>query len=175
MRVCLPSINWPGRKVATRRTRRGASLVEYMIVSTMYFLCVFGTIEFTWIAGTRVRLTNGCARGCRAGAVGDGLTEIRNQVRQGSGLSVGDGYIEVMYNTSEDASGTWTTATDDATTIDPATGNALGNAVPTGKPLRVRVVAYPYSMMAGQFFSFLPGVSNGQMPITTSIIMMRRE
>src|SRR5437016_10553502 len=134
MRVRLPFILWAGDRAASGgtgqrrphgRARRGASLVEYMIVSTMYFLCVFGTIEFTWIAGTRVRLTNGCARGCRAGAVGNGLTDIRSEVCAGSGMNVGSSYIEIMYNTAEDASGTWTAAQDDPTTVDPATGNAL--------------------------------------------------
>jgi Flp pilus assembly protein TadG len=160
------------------RRRRGSSLIEYVVTASLYFTFVMGTVEFTWISSTRIRLANGCSKGARLAAAGSGLTAVRDAVRSGSGFSasqLANAYIYIEQNSAEDGSGSWSTATDNSDSLDPGTGTYLANAIPYGRPLRVRIVNYPYTMVTGRALSWLAGASGGQLPITTSIIVLRRE
>jgi Flp pilus assembly protein TadG len=153
-------------------------MIEYLVTASLYFTFVLGTIEFTWISAARIRLANGCSKGARAAAAGSGLSLIRDAVRSGSGYTsteLPDEYIDVEENSAEDGTGSWTDATDNPDSLDPGTGIYLANDITYGMPLRVRVVNYPYTMVTGGALSWLAGASGGTMPLTTSIIVLRRE
>lgn len=147
------------------RSRRGTSLIEYTVISGLYFTLIFGIVEFTWICNTRQQMLNGCYSAMRTGVVGNNLETIREAVRSSSGLSIADEYILVDYNTEDDATGTWVTAEDDPDSGSPP----IANDVESGKPLRVKVSGWPYTLLAGNMFTWLPNVTNGQIPVTVSI------
>lgn len=166
----------PHRKPGRRRrgARRGAALVEYAITASLYFLLVFGIVELTWITIYRNALLNGAALAARDGAQSKPIATMQADVSSGSHLTVSTSYISIQYNSSDDASGSWSDVTDNASSTDPITGLPLANAVTTGKPIRVKVASYPYHLMTASFFSWLPGFSNGTIPLSVSA-QQRRE
>jgi Flp pilus assembly protein TadG len=151
-----------------RRGRRGNALVEFAIIAVFCFTLIFGIIEFTWISTNRGMLMNGCARAARHGAInapGTQVQDLKNDVRSYSALNVADSYIQVQVNSADDGSGSWSDATDAGTgkTID----------VPAGRPIRVRVNGWPYHLLSGRFFAWLPGVSRGNMPLSAGCVTRR--
>src|SRR4051794_22018178 len=89
------------------RLRRGSTIVECMIIASLYFTFVFATVEFCWISSNRIMMTNGCARAARDGAIGKGTTQMKADVRDYSHLSIADSYIHLEQNPNSDGSGTW--------------------------------------------------------------------
>lgn len=150
-------------------------MVEYLITAGLYLTLVMGIVEYSWIGATRIQLTNGCSKAARDGAVGKGLTQMRAEVREYSGINIPDAYIDIEYNSESTCDGTWMAVEDDPDTTDPVTGDPLYNAVPQGHPIRVSVDHWPYPMVTGNMFAWLPGFSSGSIPLTTSIIVLRRE
>src|SRR6184192_1691249 len=119
-----------------RRLRRGNTLPETMFVAGLYLTFLFGTIEMGWLYVDRNALANGTSRAVRLGATGATTTQIRQCVRDGSHLHVDDSWIVIESNSASDCSGTWSTISDNA--------GGTANAVPSGTPLRVRVVGWPH-------------------------------
>jgi Flp pilus assembly protein TadG len=144
------AIPFPGR-ACSNRSRRGTALVEFAFVSILLFTVVFGIIEFSWLGYTRAALANGVAKAARSGAAGKTVAAMRDGVREKSGLNVPDACIAIDYNTSDSGSGEWCPVTDDPRSGDPP----LANGVPEGKPVRVRVAAWPYPMITGSLFAWL--------------------
>lgn len=147
---------------ALARSRRGSTIVEFALASLLYATFVFGIVEFAWISTNRQLLLIGAARGARKAAVGQPLSNIKAEVRSGSGLNVADGNIVIETNSNDAGSGTWSTATDDYTTGNPP----LANAVASGRPIRVRVLGYPYQLLTGAIFSWLPGAGGGTLSMS---------
>jgi Flp pilus assembly protein TadG len=143
--------------------------VESALLASLYFLFLFGLVEFAWIGIRRQALLNGATKAARAGAVGGTIATMRSALRQGSGLTVPDGTITLEFCSTDDGSGTWSGITDDAASGSPP----LANAVPVGRPVRARVVAWPHRMLTGAFFSWLAGSSVGQLPLSASGTMRR--
>jgi Flp pilus assembly protein TadG len=144
-----------------RRGRRGNALVEFTIIALLCFSFLFGIIEFTWMSTNRGMLMNGCARAARHGSLsasGTRVADLKNDVRSYSTLNVTDAYIQVQVNSAADGSGTWSDASD------AATGNTLN--VSAGYPIRVKVNSWPYHILSGRFFSWLPGASGGTLPLS---------
>lgn len=157
------------RMLAAGRRRRGGVLVEYTLTAMLYLTFVYGGIEFSWIATKRESILNGCSKAARAAAIGKPLAELRNIVRSGSGTNVPDSYIDIEYCAQDNNTGAWTDATDDYTTGNPP----LANDIASGKPIRVRVVRWPYQMLTGNFLSWLPGVTAGKLPMTIVAVSKR--
>lgn len=159
----------PRRPAIWGRRRRGATLVEYGLISTLYFAFLFGIIEFNWMLQSRNALTNGCARAARLGAVGKTVEQMKDGVRTGSQLNVGNDSIFVEYNSQDDGGGSWTAAQNDPSSGDPP----IANWVPIGRPIRVRVAAWPYRFLTGALFAWLPGTNAGTFPISARSVARR--
>lgn len=158
-----------GGRLPPGRLRRGATLVEYALVSTLYFFMVFGIIEFCWIASNRNSLTNACSRACRKAAIGETVANVKQEVRDYSLISISDSYIFIERNTEYDGSGSWVDVEDDPDSGTPATAND----VPNGYPVRVHVRNYPYKLLTGKLFSWLATYNSntGTIPISTGIML----
>jgi Flp pilus assembly protein TadG len=136
------------------RKRRGAAAVEFAIIAPLFFLLVFGMIEFGRMVMVQQILTNASREGARK-AVLDGSTTA-------------DVVNTVVKNLS-DAKITATTSNITINPSNPATANY-------GDPITV-TISIPFSQVswlpAPMMLSFLP---NGQTDITlTAATVMRRE
>jgi len=49
----------------------------------------------------------------------------------------------------------------------------VSNLVPPKSLIRVRVTNYPHRLITGSFFTWLPGVRNGVLPLTGGMSMRR--
>ncbi|MCC6126581.1 MAG: pilus assembly protein [Pirellulales bacterium] len=136
------------------RKRRGAAAVEFAIIAPLFFLLVFGMIEFGRMVMVQQILTNASREGARK-AVLDGSTTT-------------DVVNTVLTNLS-DAKITASTSNVTINPANPATANY-------GDPITV-TVTIPFSQVswlpAPMLLSFLP---SGQTDITlTAATVMRRE
>src|SRR5438128_2588539 len=90
----------------TRRARRGAALIEFMLLLPFWCTAPFGALEFGQIFQERLELTNAAREGIRRVAVGDtttsALTALQNAEPQ---LGITSG--QVTFETSVDGT-TWT-------------------------------------------------------------------
>jgi Flp pilus assembly protein TadG len=68
------------RLLRRARDERGATLVEFALVSTMLLLLVMGIIEFGRVLNTYIIVTNGAREGARLAALGRPTGEIRTRV-----------------------------------------------------------------------------------------------
>jgi Flp pilus assembly protein TadG len=146
-------------------------LVEYAFFASLSFLFIFGAIEFTWIANNRQALLNGAVQGARLGAMGKPLADVQTAVQQGAHLSVDTSYIIVEYSSATDGTGSWN---DQSSFDDPNSGSpTTGNQVPAGMLIRVRVNAWPYHLLTGSLFSWLPNASGGTLPLSVKVQVRR--
>lgn len=145
--------------------RRGATLVEFVLIAGFVFTMLFGVVEFSWIANTRQALQNGAYGGVKAASLGSTVAAVRNAVRKGSALNVQDSSIVIESNSADDGSGAWRTVADD-----PASGSPpLANGVAAGKPIRIRIASWPYRLLTGRMFSFIPNTGNGNLYLNASM------
>lgn len=90
------------RRVASRR-RRGASAVEFAVVSPLFFLLLAGIVEFGEAFRIEHMLSNACRRGARA-AVVDGATSsqvqqlVKTHCVDTLGVSNGDVTVQISVN-----------------------------------------------------------------------------
>ena len=136
-----------------RRNRKGAAAVEFAIVAPIFFLLIFGMIEFGRMVMVQQVITNASREGARV-AVLDGA------VRDGSQSSPGviDSVERYLQNARIDPN--------DATiTVDPYTPSSAGY----GEPVTV-TVAIPFSQV-----SWLPSpfFLNGDTNLTATTVMRR--
>lgn len=147
-----------------RRRRRGNALVEFVFMLPFYATMFFGTLEFGNAAYQHAQLTFACREGVRATAVGKTLTTIRTTVKNTSStLGITDAEITIEYNTATDGTGSWVSAADDGT----------NNTIATGYPCRVKIVNWPYHMLTGSYFSYVPNYSSGSLQMNATEIAMR--
>ena len=65
-----------------RRNRRGAAVVEFAVVSPVFFLLVFGMIEYGRMVMVQQLLTNAAREGARVGVLDNSTaTEVRTAVK----------------------------------------------------------------------------------------------
>jgi Flp pilus assembly protein TadG len=65
-----------------RRNRRGAAVVEFAVVAPVFFLLVFGMIEFGRMVMVQQLLTNAAREGARVGVLDSSTsTEVSNAVK----------------------------------------------------------------------------------------------
>jgi Flp pilus assembly protein TadG len=136
-----------------------------MFTVALYLTMLFGTVEMGWLYVDRNALANGTSRAARLGATGSTTTAIKQAVRDGSHINLDDSWIVIESNSASDCSGTWSTVSDNA--------GGTANAVSSGMPLRVRVVGWPHKLLAGRLFIWLPGVSNGGVPLHAAAVLLR--
>lgn len=82
---------------------RGASAVEFAIVSTILFLLLFGTIQFGMAFNRSQGLQAAAREGARMASIGGTYNEIETRVRAAQSLFVG---TDVVVTTSPSTSGT---------------------------------------------------------------------
>lgn len=150
---------------ARKRGRRGATIVEFVLLSSFLFTIIFGIVEFGMIMNDQLALINASRHACRQGVAGKTATEMRDAVRAMSKLNVTDPQILIDCNDQPDCSGTWTDVYDD--------GTGLSNTAARGEPLRVRVNQWPHRMLAGSMFSWVTGVTAGTLRLSSSVTLRR--
>ena len=79
MNETTPTFPAPGRKLdkvcrSYRRNQRGASAVEFAVVAPVFFLLIFGMIEYGRMVMVQQVLTNAAREGARVGVM-DGATQ----------------------------------------------------------------------------------------------------
>jgi Flp pilus assembly protein TadG len=143
--------------------KRGAALVEFVIVVPLLLLLVLGIMEFGMIMHDYIMLAQGAREGARTAAIGKPVADIRDRVMAASLPSVRPEMIQIT--TYDQGSGGW------AAVADKASGGQ--NNVPQDGIVRVTIKDYPHHMVTGNFFSWLPGYSNGAMNLNASLTMRR--
>src|SRR5688572_16558794 len=64
-----------------RKNRRGAAVVEFAIVAPIFFLLIFGMIEFGRVVMVQQLLTNASREGARLGVLNDSTsTQVKDKV-----------------------------------------------------------------------------------------------
>jgi Flp pilus assembly protein TadG len=145
------------------RKRRGAAMVEFVIVVPMLLLLVLGIMEFGMVMHDYIMLVQGTREGARTAAIGDPVQKIQKRVIEASLPSVRDDMVQVSYYDAN--SGSWVAAGD--------TPSGLKNNVPRDGIVRVTIKDYPHRMVTGSFFAWLPNVSAGAMKLNASLTMRR--
>lgn len=114
------------------RAERGASAVEFALVSTILILLIFGIIQFG-IAYNRYQGLQAAAReGARIASIGGTESEIANRVRQSQSLFAGpDVQVVIDYSTDDGVSYVGPPICDDATGSNKCTSAAA--PTPCGK------------------------------------------
>jgi TadE-like protein len=155
-----PSPVHPGTPTAARR---GAALVEFVIVVPLLLLLVLGIMEFGMVMHDYIMLAQGAREGARTAAIGRPVREIQKRVMEASLPGVSGDMVQV---TSYDPSnGGWVSVADKQ--------SGLENSVPSDGIVRVTIKDYPHHMVTGAFFSWLPGYENGAMKLGASLTMRR--
>jgi Flp pilus assembly protein TadG len=150
------------RRVWFRR-RRGAALVEFAIVAPLLLLLVLGIMEFGMIMHDYIMLAQGAREGARTAAIGRPVRDVQKRVMEASLPSVKPELVQIS---SYDAnSGAWVAVADKP--------SGRENSVPSDGIVRVTIKDYPHRMVTGNFFSWLPGYSNGTFKLNASLTMRR--
>jgi Flp pilus assembly protein TadG len=153
----------PRRPVAPSARRRGAALVEFVIVVPLLLLLVLGIMEFGMVMHDYIMLAQGAREGARTAAIGRPVREIQKRVMEASLPGVTGDMVQV---TSYDPSnGGWVSVADKQ--------SGLENSVASDGIVRVTIKDYPHHMVTGAFFSWLPGYENGAMKLGASLTMRR--
>jgi hypothetical protein len=143
--------------------RRGAALVEFVIVVPLLLLLVLGIMEFGMVMHDYIMLAQGAREGARTAAIGRPVREIQKRVIEASLPSVNGDMVQVT--AYEPNNGGWVAVADKQ--------SGLENSVPSDGIVRVTIKDYPHHMVTGAFFSWLPGYENGAMKLSASLTMRR--
>lgn len=148
------------------RRRRGAALVEFMVILPVFSTALFGVLEFGRIFQQRILLTNACREGVRRAAVGEKTATIRTTVQNNAkSLGIAENQIAIEWNTRVDGTGEWLPAQDRL--------GSQGNAIPLGHLCRTRVTGWHHKMITGNYFEFIPGVDDGKFAMAAAEVMVR--
>jgi Flp pilus assembly protein TadG len=133
-----PGEDKPQIKCGSCRKRRGAAAVEFALVAPLFFLLIFGMIEFGRMIMVQQVLTNASREGARKAVLdGSSVTDVNNTViahMADASITVANGNITITKN--------GTTITD------------LANQTTYGDPISVRV-SVPFSQVSWLPTSFL--------------------
>jgi len=145
--------------------RRGAALVEFVIVVPLLLLLVLGIMEFGMTMHDYIMLAQGAREATRIAARHPGapVQKIKERAIEASLPTVTPGMVQIT--ALDPSKGTWVTVTDDAT--------GLSNNVPSDGVVRVTIKDYPHHMVTGAFFSWLPGYENGALMLGSSLTMRK--
>jgi Flp pilus assembly protein TadG len=144
--------------------RRGAALVEFVIVVPLLMLLLLGIMEFGVIMHDYIMLNQAAREGARTAciSVNNSVEKVQAEVLQAAALpNLRPDMIQITrYDT---ASGGWVAVGDKP--------NGSDNDAPPDSIVRVKIQNYPHQMVTGNFFSFLPGYSNGVLNLSASLTM----
>jgi hypothetical protein len=157
------AIQNPKSKIQNRllRRRRGAALVEFVLVMPLAMLLLLGIMEFGMIMHDYLTLVHSAREAVRSAAIGQSPEQIRQQVRRTSLPGLTDAMVHIRY---EDKNNNWVEVT----------GSPAGAAVPSDAHYaEVSVAGYPHKMVTGTFFAWLPGVANNAMLLHSKMVMRR--
>src|SRR5438094_10630550 len=88
------------RNRKTRRGRRGAALIEFMLLLPFWATALFGALEFGQIFQERLELTNAAREGIRRIAAGDPTTTAVAAIRNtGPQLGILANQVAIEYST----------------------------------------------------------------------------
>jgi len=103
-----------------RQDERGASAVEFAIISGILFMLVFGAIQFGWAYYRWQGLQSSAREGARVAAIGGTQSDAATRARQSqNGFATSDIQISMAYSTDDGA--TWSSAICDDGTGNPCT------------------------------------------------------
>ncbi len=149
--------------IGRRRFRRGAAMVEFAIVVPLLMLLLLGIMEFGMLMHDHLMLEQGTREGARTAAIGGSVRDIQKRVMEASVPGVRPDMVQI---TAYDAnSGSWVTVADKT--------SGRENSVPSDGIVRVTIKDFPHRMVTGNFFSWLPGYSNGYFKLNASLTMRR--
>jgi len=154
----------PGHLPARVAGRRGAALVEFAIVLPLLMTLLLGIMEFGMIMHDYIMLAQGTREGARTAAIGRPVGDIQKRVMEAAALrDLRPAMVQITaYDTN---TGAWVAVADKA--------SGRENSVVSDGIVRVTVKEFPHRMVTGNFFSFLPGYSNGYFKLNSSLTMRR--
>ena len=92
-----------------RKNRRGAAVVEFAIVAPIFFLLIFGMIEFGRVVMVQQLLTNASREGARLGVLNDTTTsQVQTRVINylaGANITVVTSNVNVVYASDSSSPG----------------------------------------------------------------------
>lgn len=132
----------------------GAALVEFAIVASLFFLLVFGIIEFGLMMKDYLALCQGVREGARAACLGSSISTVVNTVEQSVPALDKSKLFDInVYYRKRQAEGwpsTWT--------------SGLPDSVAAGEEIQVKVSAsYNHEMVTGSLFGSGPVVLHSEM------------
>jgi Flp pilus assembly protein TadG len=152
------------RESVRGKGRRGAAMVEFAIVVPLLLFLVLGIMEFGMIMRDYIMLAQGAREGARTAAIGQPVNKIKARVLEASALSNLQP-VMVQITCLDPNTGGWVAVSDKT--------SGLENAVPKDGIVRVSITDYPHRMVTGNFFSWLPGYSDGVMKLGSRLTMRR--
>lgn len=144
--------------------RRGAALVEFVIVVPLLLLMLLGIMEFGVIMHDYIMLNQSAREGVRTACISNNnsVEKVKAQVLQSAALP--NLRPEMIKITRYDAgTGSWVPVGDKP--------NGTDNDAPPDSIVKVEIQNYPHQMVTGNFFSWLPGYSNGVLNLGAHLIM----
>jgi Flp pilus assembly protein TadG len=134
------------RRHGSRRTRRGAAIVEMAVVAPLLLTLLFGVMEFGWLFMVHETMTNSARECCRLASLqGVSDADIRTRFAEsmeGTGIAVTTGMLTITHSTE---------GTAEVVTIQ---------------------IQVPYSQVSITGLSSFLGISTNQL---TSVCSMRKE
>jgi Flp pilus assembly protein TadG len=92
-----------------RKNRRGAAVVEFAIVAPIFFLLIFGMIEFGRVVMVQQLLTNASREGARLGVLNDATSaQVKTKVVNylaGANITITSSDVNVVYATDTSSPG----------------------------------------------------------------------
>jgi Flp pilus assembly protein TadG len=144
--------------------RRGAALVEFVIVVPLLLLLLLGIMEFGVIMRDYIMLGQATREGARTACIGTNNSVELVKARVLAAAALPDLRSDMIRITRYDpGTGGWVTVGDKPS------GNE--NDAPADSIVRVTIPQYPHQMVTGNFFSWLPGYSNGVLNLSSSLTM----
>lgn len=144
--------------------RRGAALVEFVIVVPLLMLLLLGIMEFGVIMHDYIMLNQAAREGARTSCLPTGSTveTVKARVLQAAALpNLRPDMIQITR--FDPNTGGWVSVSDKP--------NGSANDAPPDSIVRVAINNYPHQMVTGNFFSFLPGYTNGVMNLSAKLTM----
>jgi Flp pilus assembly protein TadG len=92
-----------------RKNRRGAAVVEFAIVAPIFFLLIFGMIEFGRVVMVQQLLTNASREGARLGVLNDATSsQVQTKVVDylaGANITIATSNVNVVYAADSSSGG----------------------------------------------------------------------
>ena len=76
---------------------RGQTIVEFAVIAPLFFLLLFGIIDFGMAMDHRITLQHAVREGARYAAVHDGCLDIQNRTAERAGTLIDPGEVSVSY------------------------------------------------------------------------------